>query len=89
MELLISKTNTGWLNISGGTGSVWTTTTRPTTPPVGTYAWNTENNSLEVYDGTNYVKVLQDVSGGGAGGTTKGTAADPAISALFFKKFII
>lgn len=74
------KTNTGWLNISGGTGSVWTTSTRPTTPPVGTYAWNTETNSLEVYDGTNYVKVQQDVSGG-AGGTTKGTAADPATSA--------
>ena len=53
------------ININGGKGitnASWTTPTRPLSPNDGQMGYNTDTNSVEVYNGTEWVAV-------GAGGS--------------------
>jgi len=60
------------ININGGKGitnASWTTSTRPLSPNDGQMGYNTDTNSVEVYNGTEWVAV-------GAGGGATGGGSD-------------
>ena len=53
---------------NGITNSSWTTSTRPLSPNDGQMGYNTDTDSVEVYNGTEWVSVGE---GGGGGSTTR------------------